>query len=197
MRRFILLVVLALIPGLSHGLSFIYDGFECVGDASPGTTKKQSRFEVIEDMGSGAYRIIFTGGLPLFSSGAGPCVGNAFGVETTETSDGKQVKKSDAQAMAYFTGSHLIITLTTLNSYGDGQVIGGMLVMSSIVYPQTYTWIFEFVPETISFKLIRNIAIMDTVSSMGSVESGKVMGTLIVNAPYTAVPGTSIEYRRE
>lgn len=197
MRRFILLVVLALIPGLSHGLSFIYDGFECIGDASPGTTKKQSRFEVIEDMGSGAYRIVFTGGLPLFSSGAGPCVGTAFGVETTETSDGKQVKKTDVQAMAYFTGSHLIITLTTLNSYGDGQVFGGGLFMSSIVYPQTYTWIFEFVPETISFKLIRNITIMDTVSSIGSVESGKVMGTLTANAPYTAVPGTSIEYHKE
>lgn len=181
--------------------SFVYDGFECEGSQSPSTILKQSRFEVIEDLGDGAYRLKFTGGLPLFSHNSGPCVGagSAFGVETSEVSVGKLVEKNDGQALAYFTGTHLIISFSSFASFNEGSVLGGTLVISSYISPQNFTWIFEFIPQSMSFKLIRNMDISGMVSSTGSVLPfpGEVHDFVSLFTSHTATPGKGIEYRLE
>lgn len=199
MNKFLLALVLIFTSGLSHSMSFVYDGFECAQSQSPSTIPKQSRFEVIEDFGNGTYRILFTGGLPLFSNTTGPCVGDAFGVETFDPSEGIAIKKTDAQAMAHFTGTDLTVTLATLNSYGEGGVLGDTLIMSSLVIPQIFTWIFEFIPETTTFKLIRNFEYDGTIKILGSLtpSPGKVIENIIMHAPTTGSPPSVIEYKLE
>ena len=199
MKRLLLLLILALISGLSHGQSFVFNGFDCTLNDETGTTPKQSRFEVIEEIGGGAYRIMFTGGMPVFADDKMPCIttSDAFGVETTDESNGQQVKKENAEALAYFTGTHLIITQISFGSYGPGQILGGTFVMSSFVFPRTYTFIFDFIPETMTFKLIRNMSLGGVISSVGNTETGVTMDGISQLSPFIYNPRSSIEYRME
>lgn len=196
-KRLIIFLVLIFASGLSYGMSFVYDGFECEGSQSPSAIPKQSRFEVIEELGNGAYRILFTGGLPLFSNSTGPCVGEVFGVETSSASQGKHVNKSDLQAMAYFTGSQLVISTHIMTAYGQGEITENGLFKSSMLTPQAFTWVFDFIPETTSFKMIRNFESRATFLSMGVVSSAEVIETIKSSVPTTSTPVSGVEFRLE
>lgn len=162
------------------GISIIYDGFECLNavdtnDPTPKGAPVQSKFEVIQDVGDGIYRLSLTGGIPRFiNNNHDVCIDSAtaIGYSGIPAVDGLPQPLESINATAYFNGKELMIVVSSLYTDLSARKNPLSSFNTSLIFAFTNTLIFEFDPGTSSFhlkKVIRNRGFTNTSGSTNSI----------------------------
>ena len=93
-----------------YAIAIVYNGFECLSATNANDTTStaipvQSKFEVIEDVGEGIFRLSLTGGIPrLVDNNQNVCIDNAtaIGYSGIPDADGLPKRLESIDATAYF-----------------------------------------------------------------------------------------------
>jgi len=168
-----------LLSGNVYSVSIIYDGFECQNatnpnDPTPTQTPVQSRFEVIDDLGEGIFRLNLTGGLPRFTdSSLNVCIDSdtAIGFTGIPARDGIPTQLDTIDATAYFNGLKLVITVNSIHTdLNSGRTTFSNFSTSQIL-PYSNTLIFDFDAQSSTFKLEKLIHNRGFIHTSGSTAS--------------------------
>ncbi len=173
--RVLCLLGVVLFSGNVSGVSIVYRGFECqntvnANDPTPTDTSVQSRFEVIEEVGGGMFRLSLTGGLPRFIDGnLNVCIDSdtAIGFSGIPAANVLPKRLDAIDATAYFNGQDLIIIVSSINT--DLTAARGTFnsFTTSRIFPFSNTLIFEQNPQA-SFKLKKIVHNRGFVLTTGS-----------------------------
>lgn len=215
---FTLVLIFIFLSGQSLAQTLTYQGLECLNaanadDLRPNSMPVQSRFEVIEMLDDGMYRLSLTGGLPRFDeSDQNICIDSDTaigfaGIPDTAGAEGLPLRLDRIDATAYFNGQELIISVNSI--YTDLSQFRGPFTSfsTSRVQPISNTMIFDFDGQDSSFvlrKIIHNRGFVHTRGSTGSLTP--FIETLIPSFRAPAAyeipriltpPSTGIVYRLE
>ncbi|PSJ18177.1 hypothetical protein [Nitrosomonas supralitoralis] len=147
--------------------SIVYDGFNCLNavdanDPTPGITRVQSKFEVIEIVGEGIYRLSLTGGIPRFvNNNQNVCIdgATAIGYSGIPDVDGFPRPLESIDATAYFNGQELVIVISSMYTDLSATRSNPFLPFAtSKIFAITNTLILEFNSDSASFKLKKIIS---------------------------------------
>lgn len=178
--QLVLLIFMLLFVGNTFAISITYSGLACqnavnVDDPTPTDTVVQSRFEVIEEIGGGVFRLMLSGGLPRFTNNnQNLCIDSdtALGFSGIPAIDGLPTRLDTIDAIAYFNGQDLIVTVNSINtdlSAGRNTFSG---FTTSFVSPISNILIFEYSPQSSTFilkKMIHNRGLVHTSGSTNSI----------------------------
>lgn len=213
--RVMQILALTLFSFLFHshvfGIAIVYNGSGCLNtvnanDPAPNNTPVLSKFEVIEDVGGGVFRLSLTGGIPRFVNNTQTvCIDSAtaigyFGI------NGLPTPLESIDATAYFSGQDLVIVVSSLlTDLSAGREPFLSFFSTSNIFAITNTLIFKFNPQVSSFRLnkvIHNRGYIHTRS--GSTNSIPFMETVLPSfnefpqdKPRILTPTSNIEYRLE
>ena len=216
--RVMQILALTLFSFLFHshvfGIAIVYNGLGCLNtvsanDPAPNNISVQSKFEVIEDVGGGVFRLSLTGGIPRFvNNNQTVCIDSATAIGYTGIPDvdGFPRLLESIDATAYFSGQDLVIVvnslLTDLSARRDSFV---SFFSTSNIFAITNTLIFEFNPQVSSFrlnKMIHNRGYIHTRS--GSTNFIPFLETVLPSfndfpqdKPRILTPTSNIEYSLE
>ena len=143
------------------GIAIVYNGFECLNatnanDITSTAIPIQSKFEVIEDVGEGIFRLSLTGGIPRFvNNNQNVCIDNAtaIGFSGIPEADGIPRRLESIDATAFFNGQVLMIVVSSMFTDLSARKIPLLLFSTSQIFPYTNTLIFEFNPQASLFSL--------------------------------------------
>ncbi len=177
--RIFVIALLTALSGNVFAVSIVYSGLKCqnavnADDPTPTETTIQSRFEVVDNVGGGIFRLSLTGGLPRFiNNNQNVCIDSdtAIGFSGIPAVDGIPQRLEAIDATGYFDGFNLIIIVNSIHtdlSAGRNAFSG---FTTSIVRPVSNTLIFEHNPQTSLFKLIKIIHNRGLVHTSGSTNS--------------------------
>lgn len=199
-----------LLPGSALGTSVIYNGFECLNavDATDPTPVSsipiQSRFEVIEDVGDGIFRLSLTGGLPRFTNNnQNVCIDKitAIGFSGIPQIDGIPQLLESIDATAYFSSPHLIIVINSINTDLNATRSTFSSFSTSSIRPISNTLILEHNPQSSSFSLKKLIHNRGYTHTSGSTNSLPFFETILPSfneaaqdKPRILTPVSNIEY---
>lgn len=177
--RILAVTLLVALSGNVFAVSIIYNGLKCqnavnANDPTPSGTPIQSRFEVLENVGSGMFRLSLTGGLPRFiNNNQNVCIDSdtAIGFSGIPAVDGIPRRLDAIDATGYFDGSDLIIIVNSIYTDLSAQRNAFSGFSTSIVRPISNTLIFEHNPQTSIFKLIKLIHNRGFVQTSGAINS--------------------------
>ncbi len=157
--------------------SIIYRGFECANpanasDPAPSTILVESRFEVIENLDDGMFRLRLSGGLPRFvKEDQRICIDSDTAIGFTGTPEsGLPLRLDSIDATAYFNGHDLVIVISSI--YTDLSQSRGTFssFSTSRIQPVTNTLFLEYNDASASFRLkkvIHNKGLVHTSGSTG------------------------------
>lgn len=159
--QLLMIVLFAFFSGNAVAVSIVYNGLKCQNatsatDPTPLEIPIQSRFEVVEEVGGGLFRLSLTGGLPRFiNNNQNVCIDSdtAIGFSGIPALDGLPQRLDAIDATGYFDGQNLVITVNSINtdlSAGRNTISG---FSTSFVFPISNTLIFEHNPQALTFKL--------------------------------------------
>ena len=177
--RIFVIALLTALSGNVFAVSIVYSGLKCqnavnADDPTPTETTIQSRFEVVDNVGGGIFRLSLTGGLPRFiNNNQNVCIDSdtAIGFSGIPAVDGIPQRLEAIDATGNFDGFNLIIIVNSIHtdlSAGRNAFSG---FTTSIVRPVSNTLIFEHNPQTSLFKLIKIIHNRGLVHTSGSTNS--------------------------
>ncbi|WP_297325533.1 hypothetical protein [Nitrosomonas sp.] len=214
MLRILVLTVLSfLLQGNVFGISIAYSGFTClntidINDITPSGIPIESRFEVVEDVGGGIFRLSLTGGIPrIVNSDRNVCIDSvtAIGYSGVPQVDGLPGLLESIDATAYFGGQELVIVVNSMFTDLSARRGAFSSFSTSNILAITNTLIFVFDPQVSSFnlkKVIRNAGFTHTET--GSANSIPFLETVLPSfngvsqgKPLILTPTSSIEYRLE
>lgn len=214
MLRILVLTILSLLfQGNVFGTSIAYSGFIClntvdINDIASSGIPIESRFEVIEDVGGGIFRLSLTGGIPrIVSDDSNVCIDSvtAIGYSGTPLVDGLPGPLESIDATAYFNGQELVIVVNSMFTDLSARRGAFSSFSTSNIFAITNTLIFGFNSQGSSFslkKVIRNAGFTHTET--GSASSIPFLETVLPSfngvsqdKPLILTPTTSIEYRLE
>ncbi|MDC8444466.1 MAG: hypothetical protein LV471_00850 [Nitrosomonas sp.] len=197
--------------------SIVYRGFECSNpvngnDPAPTNIPVESRFEVVEKLDSGMFRLKLTGGLPRFvENDQRICIDSdtAIGfVGTPEsiTTGGLPLRLDSVDATAYFNGHDLVIVINSI--YTDLSQFRGTFssFSTSRIQPVTNTLLLDYDHATATFelkKVIHNKGFVHTSGSTGlltpfiEIIIPSFAATGLFEPPLILAPPSSIIYRFE
>ncbi len=197
-----------------HGIAIVYDGFECLNptnanDITPNSSNLvQSKFEVIENVGEGMYRLNLTGGIPRFvSTSNNVCIDSAtaIGYSGIPEVDGIPKRLTSIDATAYYNGRNLVIVISSMVTDLSARNVPFLPFSSSRISTITNTLIFEFNPQASLFnleKIIRNQGFTHTSESTNTIFP--FLETILPSFNETAqdkpkilTPTSNIQYRLE
>ncbi|TXI18908.1 MAG: hypothetical protein E6Q62_05430 [Nitrosomonas sp.] len=176
MQVLIVIVFLFLFHGSVYGTAIVFTGFQCLNainpqDTSVSNTPIQSRFEVVEDVGEGMFRLNLTGGIPrIVNNNQNICIDNvtALGYSGIAEVDGLPAPLQSIDATAYFSGKDLVIVINSLfTDLSARRDSFASFFSTSNIFAITNTLFFEFNSLTFSFrlnKLIHNRGYTQTTS---------------------------------
>ncbi len=208
-----LLFVSFLFQNNVFGLAIVYEGFECLNptnanDITPSNNFLQSKFEVIENIGEGIYRLNLTGGIPRFvSSSNNVCIDSAtaIGYSGIPEVDGIPRRLTVIDATAFFNGQDLVIVVSSMVTDLSARNVPFLPFSTSRISSITNTLIFEFNPQASLFnlrKIIRNQGFTHTSESTNTIFP--FLETVLPSFNETAqdkprilTPTSSIQYRLE
>ncbi len=214
MKVFQMLLIIA-VGGLFpwHGIaqSITYRGFECVNpanasDSAPSNIPLESRFEVIESLNDGMFRLRLSGGLPRFvKDDPRICIDSdtALGFAGTPES-GLPFRLDSIDATAYFNGHDLVIVVSSM--YTDMSQSRGTFSSfnTSHIQPVTNTLLFEYDDAGASFqlkKMIHNKGLVHTSGSTGllipftEIIIPSFAATGLPDSPLILTPPSSVVYQ--
>ena len=163
-----------------YAIAIVYNGFECLNatnanDITSTSIPVQSKFEVIEDVGEGIFRLSLTGGIPrIVNNNQNVCIDNAtaIGFSGIPEVDGIPRRLESIDATAFFNGQVLMIVVSSMFTDLSARKIPLLLFSTSRILPFTNTLIFEFNPQTSLFnlkKIIHNRGFTHTDESTNTV----------------------------
>lgn len=195
--------------------SIAYRGFECANpanasDPAPSSIPVESRFEVIESLDDGMFRLRLSGGLPRFvKDDQRICIDSdtAIGFTGTPESvniDGISLRRDSIDATAYFNGHDLVIVISSM--YTDMSQSRGTFssFSTSRIQPVTNTLLFEYDDAGASFKLkkvIHNKGFVHISGSTGllvpftEIIIPSFAATGLLDPPLILTPSSSIVYQ--
>jgi hypothetical protein len=216
--RFLLIMVsISLFSWHVVAQSIVYRGFEClnpVNGKDPASTdiSIESRFEVVEKLDNGMFRLRLTGGLPRFvEDDQRICIDSDtaigfIGTPESITTGGLPLRLDSIDATAYFNGHDLIIIVSSI--YTDLSQSRGTFssFSTSRIQPVTNTLLLDYDTAAAFFKLkkiIHNKGFVHTSGSTGSltpfietiVPSFAAAG--LSDPPLILTPPSSVIYRLE
>lgn len=214
MLRILVFAVLSLLfQGNVFGISITYSGFTClntidINDTTPSGVPIESRFEVIEDVGGGIFRLSLTGGIPrIVNNDRNVCIDSvtAIGYSGIPQVDGLPGLLESIDATAYFSGQELVIVVNSMfTDLSAGRGVFSSFSTSNIL-AITNTLIFAFNSQVSSFnlkKVIRNAGFTHTET--GSANSIPFLETVLPSfngvsqgKPLILTPTSNIEYSLE
>lgn len=176
----ILLLLLCFFHENALGISITYNGLKCQNatDANDTTTSSifvQSRFEVIEDVGSGMYRLNLTGGIPrIINNNPVICIDSdtAIGYAGIPEFDGIPKPLDSIDATAFFNGKELFIVTSSIATDLSARRNPLSSFSTSLIFTFTNTLILEYNPSGSIFtlkKIIHNRGFTHTSGSTSSV----------------------------
>jgi hypothetical protein len=208
--QLLLIALFAFFSGNAFAVSIVYNGLKCqsatnANDPTPLEIPVQSRFEVVEDVGGGLFRLSLTGGLPRFiNNNQNVCIDSdtAIGFSGIPALDGLPQRLDAIDATGYFDGQNLVIIVNSINtdlSAGRDTFSG---FTTSFVFPISNTLIFEHNPQTLMFKLTKIIHNRGVVHTSGSTSSIipfletvlPIFGDTEENKHKILIPVSNIEY---
>jgi hypothetical protein len=166
----------------AFAISITYDGFACKDpvitelniNATPTSIPLQSRFEVIDDLGGGVYKLKLTGGLPrIINDNAEVCVHSDaaigyYGDPSDGVSGLMPIRLKSVNAIGYFANGQLIITVNAIYDNLAGVIdTTKRLVKSSNFSILSNTLIFDYNHEAASFKLKKILQNVGSVFAFG------------------------------
>jgi hypothetical protein len=197
--------------------SIVYRGFECsnpvsADDPTPTNISIESRFEVVEKLDNGIFRLRLTGGLPRFVGDdqricidSDTAIGFA-GTPESITTGGLPLRLDSVDAVAYYNGHDLVIIVSSI--YTDLSQSRGTFssFSTSRIQPVTNTLLLDYDNATAFFKLkkvIHNKGLVHTSGSTGLlipfietiIPSFTAAG--LFDPPLILTPPSSIIYRFE
>lgn len=194
----------------TYGASLVYQGFQCqnavnANDTTPTETPIQSKFEIIEEVGGGMFRLSLTGGLPRFiDDNNNVCIDSetSIGFSGIPEVDGLPTLLDAIDATAYFNGNDLIITVNSINTdlnFGRSTFSN---FTTSFVFPHSNTLILTYNQESSSFtlkKIIHNRGFVHTSGSTNSITpfAETILPSFIDtegDKPKILTPASNIEY---
>lgn len=202
-----------LFSGYAFGTSLVYQGFECqnavnADDATASDSPIQSKFEVVEDVGSGMFHLRLTGGLPrIINDSNNVCIDSdtAIGFSGIPAVDGLPTRLDAINATAYFNGEDLIIIVNSINTDLNSGRGTFSTFTTSFVFPYSNTLILTHNPESSSFTLKKIIHNRGFVHTSGSATSITPFAETILpsfvdtegDKPKILTPSSTIEYLLE
>ncbi|SEQ43159.1 hypothetical protein [Nitrosomonas ureae] len=176
MQGLVITLFSVLLQGYALATSIVYDGFTCLNavdsnDPTPSITPIQSKFEVIENVGEGIYRLSLTGGIPRFvNNNQNVCIDSAtaIGYAGIPAVDGLPRPLTSIDATAYFNGQELIIVISSMYTDLSARGTPFLPFTTSSVFAFTNMLIMEFNPNLSSFNLkkaLRNRGFTQTSES--------------------------------
>lgn len=176
----LLTLLLILLHGHASGTSITYQGFKCLnavdaGDSTLSSIPVQSKFEVIDNIGHGIYRLSLTGGIPrIVDNSAKVCIDSetAIGYSGIPELDGIPQPLEAIDATAFFNGKDLVIVVSSI--YTDLSARRNPLssFSTSLIFTFTNTLILEYFPDASIFnlkKIIHNRGFTQTNGSTSSI----------------------------
>lgn len=162
------------------GISITYSGSKClnatnINDATPSGIPVQSRFEVIEDVGGGMYRLNLTGGIPrIINNNPVICIDSdtAIGYAGIPEVDGIPRPLDSINATAFFNGKELFIVVSSIATDLSARRNPLSSFSTSLIFTFTNTLILEYSPTGSIFrlnKIIHNRGFTHTSGSTSSV----------------------------
>ena len=213
------IVLIAMLIGFwsvcSVAQSIVYEGVACsnpvnADDPTPINTSVESRFDVIDSLGNGIYRLSLTGGLPRFVDDDNRvCIDSDtalgfIGTPADIINGGLPLVLDQIDATAYFNGLELVIVISSI--YTDLSQARGTFstFTTSRVRPVTNTLFFDYNGQTESFRLrtvFHNKGFTQTSGSTGAltpfieiiVPSQDETG--LISSPTVLTPAVPIVYR--
>lgn len=177
--RMIAVTLLVALSGNAFAVAITYNGLKCqnavnANDPTPSGTPVQSRFEVLENVGSGMFRLSLTGGLPRFiNNNQNVCIDSetALGFSGIPAVDGIPRRLDAIDATGYFDGFDLVVTVNSIHTDLSAQRNAFSGFTTSLVRPISNTLIFEYNPQTSIFKLIKLIHNRGLVQTSGAINA--------------------------
>ncbi|SFE99474.1 hypothetical protein [Nitrosomonas sp. Nm166] len=195
------------------GTAIVYNGFECrsaisANDITPTDIPVQSRFEVIEDVGDGVFRLSLTGGIPRFiNNNPNVCIDSAtaIGYSGIPDVDGLPKRRESIDATAYFNGRELVIVVSSMFTDLSARREPLSSFNTSLILPITNTLIFQFNPQAFLFslkKIIHNRGFTHTSGATNSIIPFREtvlpsFNEIPQDTPRILTPASSIEYTLE
>ncbi len=161
------------------GISITYSGSKCLNatnsnDATPSGIPVQSRFEVIEDVGSGMYRLNLTGGIPrIINNNPVICIDSdtAIGFAGIPEVDGIPRPLDSINATAFFNGKELFIVVSSIATDLSARRNPLSSFSTSLIFTFTNTLILEYSPTGSIFRLKKIIYNRGFTHTSGSTNS--------------------------
>ena len=175
----LIIALFAVLPCHAFALSIVYNGLECqnainVDDPTPSSIPVQSRFDVIEEVGGGLYRLSLSGGLPRFiNNSQSVCIDSdtAIGFSGIPAVDGLPQRLASIDATGYFDGQGLIIVVNSINTDLSASRNNFSAFSTSFVFPVSNTLIYDYNPQISTFRLKKIIHNQGLVHTSGSTNS--------------------------
>ncbi len=208
--QLLIIALFATFSGNALAVSIVYNGLKCqnatdANDPRPLEISIQSRFEVVEDVGSGLFRLSLTGGLPRFvNNDQNVCIDSdtAIGFSGIPALDGLPQRLDVIDATGYFNGQDLVVIVNSINTDLSAGRTNFSGFTTSIVLPISNTLIFEHDPQTLTFKLTKIIHNRGFVRTSGATNSITpfletilpIFGDTNENKHKILIPLSNIEY---
>ncbi len=179
--KLICITVFLVLSNNNYAVEIVYDGQDCFNtvddnDITATGLLIQSKFEVIEDVGQGIYRLLLTGGIPRFINNSGAvCIDHVtalgyFGSGSPDLTLPPQALET-VDATGYFNGHELIILVNSIvTDFSAGR--GAFSTFNtSRVQTVSNTLIFDYNPQQSLFalkKLVKNKSLTQTSGTANS-----------------------------
>lgn len=210
MRILMVVLVSFLFQENVFGIAIVYNGFECrsaisANDITPTDIPVQSRFEVIEDIGDGVFRLSLTGGIPRFvNNNPNVCIDSAtaIGYSGIPDVDGPPKRREFIDATAYFNGRELVIVVSSMFTDLSARREPLSSFNTSRILPITNTLILQFNSQASLFslkKIIHNRGFTHTSGATNSIIPFREtvlpsFNEIPQDTPRILTPASSIEY---
>jgi hypothetical protein len=204
-----------LFQGNALAISIVYTGFECLSvidenDTTPKDTVVQSKFEVIEDVGEGIYRLSLTGGIPRFVNKDAININDSVCIDSATAIGYSGIPEVDVlpkplesiNATAYFSGQDLVIVISSIYTDLSARRNPSTSFSTSLIFPFTNTLIFKFNPQASSFNLMKIIHNRGFTQTNGATNSTipfqetvlPSFNEVVQDKPKILTPTSNIEY---
>ncbi len=210
MRVPVVILICFLFQKNVFAVAIVYNGFECLNainadDITPTNIPIQSRFEVIEDVGDGVFRLNLTGGIPrLVNNNHNVCIDSAtaIGYSGIPDVDGLPKRRESINATAYFNGRELVIVINSMFTDLSARREPFSSFSTSLILPITNTLILQFNPQASLFslrKIIHNRGFAHTSGATNSIIPFREtvlpsFNEIPQDTPRILTPTSSIEY---
>lgn len=210
--RLVCITAFLILSNSVFAVAIVYDGQDCFNatndnDITASGLLIQSKFEVIEDVGQGLYRLRLTGGIPRFINSSGAvCIDHVtalgyFGSGSTDLTIPPQALES-LEATGYFNGRELMIivnSIVTDFSAGRGAFTS---FNTSRVQTISNTLIFDYNAQQSLFalkKIIKNKSLTQTSGSTNSTfpfreTVSPSSNEILLDKPKVLTPASPIHY---